>query len=79
LPRYEHYLPLKPLVERFTELSFDEPQFNLGNEYFGTFGSPYLDLVYGGENRKHGEAKPPICPPVPFPAKPTFADCVTSP
>jgi hypothetical protein len=79
LPRYEHYRPLRPLVERFTELSFEEPQFNLGNEHFGTYGSPYLELVNGGEKRKHGSAIPPICPPTPFPAKQTFADCVTAP
>jgi hypothetical protein len=79
LPNFEHYKSLKPLVDRFTELSFEEPMFNLGNDNFGMYGSSYLDLVYGGENRQHGEGKPPLCPPTPFAPKQSFADCVTKP
>jgi hypothetical protein len=68
LPRYNHYRFLGSVAERFTEIRMDEPEFAPGNDYYGTYGSPYLDLVYGGEKRKHGSPKPPICPPVPFPA-----------
>jgi hypothetical protein len=66
LPGYNRYRLLRPVAEAFTEIRVDEPIFALGNVWYGTYGSPYLELVYGGETRH--SVKPPLCPPVPFPA-----------
>ena len=71
LPHYHRYSFLRPLAERLSEIRVDQPVFALGNQWYGTYGSPCLQLVYGGDNRKHkGPPKPPTCPPVPFPAEP---------
>jgi hypothetical protein len=70
LPHYRRYSVLRPLAERLSEVRVDQPVFALGNHWYGTYGSPHLQLVYGGDNRKHrGPPRPPICPPVPFPAE----------
>jgi hypothetical protein len=70
LPHYRRYHIMKPIVDAFTDLDVHEPAFSLGNPCYGTFGSPCLELVFGGEDRKGNRPpKGPICPPTPFPAE----------
>ena len=59
LPNYALYRPLSPLVESFTDVRVDTPIFALGNEDYGTFGSPYLETVYDGGKQpaSGGEAR----------------------
>jgi hypothetical protein len=45
LPHYLRWLPLKPLLYLFTEIRVEQPVFAIGNEHYGTFGSPYLETV----------------------------------
>ncbi len=61
LPHYPRYAWLKPFVERFSELKVDTEIFALGNEHYGLFGSPYLDLVYDMHQRADCHRKGPIC------------------
>jgi hypothetical protein len=59
LPRYS---PLAPLVEFFSPIRVDRPLFALGDEHYGVFGSPFLELVWdqGGEKGQRPR-KPPRC------------------
>jgi hypothetical protein len=66
LPRFRRYQVLGWFVERFTQIRLDEPAFALGNACYGTYGSPYLELVLGGDPCPNPQ--PPLCPPVPFPS-----------
>jgi hypothetical protein len=66
LPNYRRYAILRPVTEAFTRIRVNEPVFGIGNRYYGTYASPYLELVYGGESRSPRKLKPPLCPPVPF-------------
>lgn len=66
LPRYNRYRYLRPLVERFTEIRVEEPVFMLGNVWYGVYGSPYLEPVFGGD--PCAKRRPPRCPPVAYPA-----------
>ena len=60
------YLAEESEVPRYYTADLTEPY-----QWYGTYGSPCLQLVYGCDNRKHkGPRKPPTCPPVPFPAEP---------
>jgi hypothetical protein len=63
LPRYARYGPLRPLVEALTEIRVDIPVYALGNERYGTYGSPCLELVYRGRgvNRYGRGFKAPTC------------------
>jgi hypothetical protein len=70
LPHYRRFAFLTPFTDAFTEVRVDEPVFSIGNPCYGTFGSPCLELVVGGERRKgHAPPKGPTCPPTPFPAE----------
>jgi hypothetical protein len=62
LPHYLRYSPLAPFVEFFSPIRVDRPLFALGNEHYGVFGSPFLDLVWdqGGEKGQRPR-KPPRC------------------
>jgi hypothetical protein len=62
LPHYPRYSPLRPVVERFTEYRVDVPVFAIGNEHYGTYGSPYLELVYRDPScNANKPRKPPRC------------------
>jgi hypothetical protein len=61
LPRYAHYAPLRPIVERFTEIRVDEPVFTLGNPCYGAFASPLYESVYE-ERRVMSFYRHPKCP-----------------
>jgi hypothetical protein len=63
LPHYPRYSPLRPIVERFTEIRVDVPEFAMGNEHYGTYGSPFLELVYHTPSHQADKPrKPPLCP-----------------
>jgi Permuted papain-like amidase enzyme, YaeF/YiiX, C92 family len=83
LPNYKHYSILRPFVECFTPIRVKEPVFALGNDTYGAYASPYLEAVYGCENRKrNGPPKRPLCPGVPYPPSappsPAIADVHSS-
>lgn len=67
LPRYNtcFYRLLTPLAQ-LAGYSVNEPLFALGNLTFGTYSSPYLEVVCGDTTNE--KSLPPICPPTPFPA-----------
>ena len=46
LPNYASYRLLVPLVELCTDIDPDTPVFAPGNEYYGTYSSPYLEEVF---------------------------------
>jgi Permuted papain-like amidase enzyme, YaeF/YiiX, C92 family len=62
LPNYLHYRFLRPLAALAADVDVNEPVFAPGNECYGLFGSPQLDLVYS-ELREHREEyrKAPYC------------------
>jgi hypothetical protein len=62
LPHYRRWLWVKPLVTLLTPIRVNVPVFALGNEYYGTFGSPLLETVYEqSPDPRAGRRKPPIC------------------
>ena len=62
LPHYRRWLPIRPLINTFTEIRVDEPVFALGNPHYGAYGSPVLETVYEqSPDRREGRRKPPIC------------------
>lgn len=62
LPHYRRWLPIRPLVTIFTPIRVNVPVFALGNEHYGTFGSPLLETVYEeSPDPRAGRRKPPIC------------------
>ncbi len=48
LPGYRRYCFLMPAVEMVMGVDRNSPVFPLGNEHYGTFASPQLELVYEG-------------------------------
>jgi hypothetical protein len=46
LPHYRRFCFLAPLAEVVLGVHANEPVFALGNERYGTFGSPHLETVY---------------------------------
>jgi hypothetical protein len=64
LPRYPHYQCLAPLARVLAGICTDEPVFALGNACYGSYGSPCLELIKGGDLRL--DPKPPLCSPTPF-------------
>jgi hypothetical protein len=67
LPNYDRclYRILGAIAELVTQYRMDEPVFAPGNTAFGTYSSPYLEVVCGDTSRER--SKPPICPGSPFP------------
>ncbi len=67
LPHFKRYLLIALLAELFTTIDVEEPIFAIGNEHYGTFGSPCLDLVFAGKVDRHRSG--PKCPAVPYPPR----------
>jgi hypothetical protein len=61
LPNFHHYRWLAPLVERLTEYRADVPVWAPGNDCYGQFASPCLELVYRGSAVDRRPHKPPTC------------------
>ncbi len=63
LPHYRRWLWLRPALNTFTKVRVDVPVYALGNCYYGTFGSPYLETVYEQSPDPRGDRRePPTCP-----------------
>jgi hypothetical protein len=77
LPNYHRYRALQPVVQTFTEIRVDTPAFALGNEHYGTYGSPCLELVY--QDCPDRPRTPPTCPPVPWGPAPGCASAEPAP
>jgi hypothetical protein len=45
-PHYGRYAMLRPLAKLCVGLDVDEPVFAVGNQRYGLFGSPYLEVVF---------------------------------
>jgi hypothetical protein len=65
-PRYRRFHWVEPIAKRLTGINPDEPVFAVGNDCFGVYGSPKLQLVCEGPraSRSHRRDRPPTCPPV---------------
>jgi hypothetical protein len=61
LPNFAHYRWLAPLVERFSEFRTEVAVWAPGNDCYGTYSSPYLELVYKGSAVNRRRHKPPTC------------------
>ena len=62
MPHYTRWLPIKPLVSVFSGIRVDVPVYALGNQYYGTFGSPLLETVYEqSRDKRLDQREPPIC------------------
>ncbi len=62
MPHYKRWLPLLPAVYAFSKLRVYVPVYALGNQYYGTFGSPLLETVYEqSPDRRLERRKPPTC------------------
>ena len=71
MPHYQRWLPIKPLVTLFTPIRVNRKVFALGNQYYGTFGSPLLETVYEqSPDKRENQRQPPICHDAPQEARP---------
>jgi hypothetical protein len=63
LPHYKRYSWLVPFTCTLTEVRVREPIYVSGNQCYGIYSSPLLDLVYQHQNvtRKIQTGKPPVC------------------
>jgi hypothetical protein len=62
LPHYRRYCLLAPLARLTFGVHVDEPVYALGNERYGTFGSPYLETVYDAQAAEFKPHAPPAGP-----------------
>ncbi len=62
MPHYKRWLPIKPLVTALSKIRVYVPVYALGNQYYGTFGSPLLETVYEqSPDRRWDRREPPTC------------------
>jgi hypothetical protein len=62
LPHYRRYCMVGLAAELLTPLHTDQFVYALGNRHYGTYGSPYLELVYEGDGADEAQAdrQPPL-------------------